>query len=81
MISETKIYNSFPNVLFLIKDFCEPFRIDRNIQGGGILFYVREDIPNKFLSVEPLPTECLIVINKFAEKKMVSLLLIQPPQR
>ena len=42
-----KIDNSFPKGLFLIKGFCEPFRIDRNIHGGGILFYVREDIPVK----------------------------------
>ena len=59
MISETKIDNSFPKGQFLIKGFCEPFRIDRNIHGGGILFYVGEDIPVKLLSVEPLPTECL----------------------
>ena len=31
--------------------------IDRNVNGGGILFYVREDIPAKVLSVETLPTE------------------------
>ena len=78
MISETKIDNSFPKGQFLIKGFCEPFRIDRNIHGGGILFYVREDIPAKLLSVELLPTECLFVENKFVEKKIISLLLIQP---
>ena len=59
MISERKIGNSFPKGQFLIKGFCEPFRIDRNIHGGGILFYVREDIP--VLSVEPLWPECLFV--------------------
>ena len=59
MISEKKIDNSFPKGQFLIKIFCEPFRIDRNIHGGGILFYVGEDITVKLLSVEPLPTECI----------------------
>ena len=49
MISETKIDNSFPKGQFLVKGFCEPFRIDRNIHGGGILFYIREDIPVKLL--------------------------------
>ena len=52
MISERKIDNSFPKGQFLIKAFGEPFRIDRNIHGGGILFYVREDNPVKLLSVE-----------------------------
>ena len=60
MISE-KIGNSFPKGQFLIKDFCEPFRIDRNIHREGILFYVREEIPVKFFSLEPLLAECLFV--------------------
>ena len=61
MISETKTGNSFPRGQFLIKGFCEPFRIDRNIDRGGILFYIRQDIPVKVLSVEPLPTERFFV--------------------
>ena len=69
MISETKIDNSFPKRQFLVKGFCEPFRIDRNIHGGGILFYVREDIPVKLLSVEPLPTECFFVETNLQKRK------------
>ena len=42
--SETKIDEMFPKSQFLIKDFCDPFRIDRNIHGDGILLNVREDI-------------------------------------
>ena len=69
MISETKIDNSFAKGQLLIKDFCEPFRIDRNIHGGGILFYVREDILAQLLSVELLQTECLFVeINLWKRK-------------
>ena len=34
MISEMKVDNSFLQGQFLIKGFCEPFRIDRNIHGG-----------------------------------------------
>ena len=68
MISE-KIGNSFPKGQFLIKDFCEPFRIDRNIHREGILFYVREEIPVKFLSVEPLLAECLFVEKNLRKTK------------
>ena len=57
MLSETKIDDSFPKGQFLIKGFGDPFRIDRSSNGGGILFYVREDILAKLLSVETLPTE------------------------
>ena len=43
-ISETKIDESFPKSQFLIKGFSNPFRIvNRNVHGGGILLYVRED--------------------------------------
>ena len=69
MISETIIDNSFPKGQFLIKGFCEPFRIDRNIHGGGILFYVREDNPVKPLSIEPLPTECFFVEINLQKRK------------
>ena len=64
MISEKKTDNSFSKGQFLIKGFCEPLRIDRNIHGGGILFYVREDIP-----VKPLPAECLFVEINLRKRK------------
>ena len=57
MISETKLDSSFPTGQFLINGYSEPFRIDRNSQGGGIMLYVREDIPPKLLGVETSPTE------------------------
>ena len=42
-----KIDDSFRKGQFLIKGFGDPFRIDRNVNGGRILFYVREDLPEK----------------------------------
>ena len=50
MVSETKLDDSFPEAQFLIEGFHSPFRFDRNINGGGIMMYVREDIPTKLLS-------------------------------
>ena len=32
--------------------YSTPFRLDRNAHGGGILLYVREDIPSKLLPME-----------------------------
>ena len=37
MISETKLDSSFPIGQFLINGYIEPFRIDRNSQGDGIM--------------------------------------------
>ena len=57
MISETKIDDIFPLGNFLIDGFSKPFMLDRDSLGGGILSYVREDIPTNLLEVETKPTE------------------------
>ena len=57
MISETKINDSFPIANFLIDGFSQPYRIDRNSSGGGIMLYVKEDIPSNLVKVESLPIE------------------------
>ena len=47
MISESKLDESFPHGQFLIDGFHTLFKFDRNKNEGGILLYVREDIPTK----------------------------------
>ena len=49
-IQETKIDKSFPKDQFEIEGYHEPYRLDRNKHGGGVLIYVREDIPTKPLN-------------------------------
>ena len=50
MISETKVDPSFPSSQFPIESVSSPFRLDRNSSGGGIMLFVREEIPSKLLS-------------------------------
>ena len=50
LVSETKVDPSFPLNQFAIKGFSVPFRLDRNSSGGGIMLFVREEIPSKLLS-------------------------------
>ena len=47
MISETKIDSSFPISQFTMTGYSIPFRIDRTSHGGGILLFVRKEIPCK----------------------------------
>ena len=63
MVSETKIDMSFPTSQFVIQGFAEPFRLDRTNTGGGILVYVRDDIPSELLNISYVSsdTECLAI--------------------
>ena len=61
MISETIIDASFPIGQFLLNGYSTPFRLDRNAHGGGILLYVREDIPSKLLRQEENLVESFFV--------------------
>ena len=61
MISETKIDESFPKGNFLIEGFSTPYRLDRDSKGGGIMLYVRADIPSNLLALEDKPTESLFI--------------------
>ena len=55
VLTESKIDPSFPNAQFRIDRFSAPVRLDRNRFGGGVLIYVREDIPCKQLTKRILP--------------------------
>ena len=69
MISETKIDAVFPIGQFLLNSYSTPFRIDRKAHGGGILLYVREDIPSKLLLVEENLIEGFLVEINLRNKK------------
>ena len=50
LISEAKLDDSFPLAQFLIEGFSAPYRYNRYSKGGGLLFYIREDILSKILT-------------------------------
>ena len=50
MVSEIKIYDTFPDSQFLMEGFSTPYRLDRTAKGGGILLYIRQDIPSKYIT-------------------------------
>ena len=50
MISETKLDDSFLTAQFLLNSFSAPYRLDRNSKAGGILSYIRKDIPSRLLN-------------------------------
>ena len=58
LISETKLDDSFPTGMFLIPGFSKPYRLDRTSNGGGLLLFVRADLPSKLLTAMPVPENC-----------------------
>ena len=69
MVSEKKLDNSFP-VGPLI-------RLDRDNHGGGLMLFVRDDIPCKLLSLENKPMEYFYVEINLRKTKWFALLLLQ----
>ena len=63
IITESKLNETFPLGQFCIDDFTVPYRLDRNIHGGGVLIYVREDIPSKQLNIHVFPEGIFVEIN------------------
>ena len=63
VITETKLDDTFPNAQFLVPGFSKPFLLDWNRKGGGVMIYVREDIPSKLLTKDVLPsdTKCIFL--------------------
>ena len=60
MITETKLDDSFTTMQFNIEGYCT-FRLDRNEYGGGILLYVQDEIPSKFIPMKNSTIECFFV--------------------
>ena len=71
MISETKIDESFPNGNFIIEDFSTPYRLDRDSKGGGVILYVRQDIPCNLIAFEEKPIESLFIEINLRNTKML----------
>ena len=67
MISDTKLDQSFPTTQFMINGFSAPFRLDRNDKGGGIILYIRDDIPSRLVSTESSQVEGF-----FPEKDLIT---------
>ena len=69
MISETKVDDTFPNGQFFVDGFGTPFRLDWKRNGGGIILFIRDDIPAKVVSTDDRPIESFYVELNFLKKK------------
>ena len=61
MISETKVDDSFLDGQFFLDGFGTPFLLDRKRNGGGIMLFIRNDIPANVASTDDRPIESFYV--------------------
>ena len=82
LFSETKLDETFPNQQFKISGY-KMFRRDRNKHGGGIMFYINENIPCKTVNVEGLPDDCEVTLIELSIKsrKWLCIGLYKPPSQ
>ena len=83
MIAETKLDSSFPSEQFSVHGFSKPFRLDRNSNGGGLLVYVRDDIPSfqlKSFSFKD-DIECICFEINDRRKKWALFCIYRPPSQ
>lgn len=81
-IAETKIDKSFPDPQFYLEGFHKPFRLDKTGTSGGLLCYVRSDIPRrKAKCAIQLPSDIqLIPVELNLRKEKWLLISIYRPQ-
>ena len=75
-ISEKKLHDLCPAGEFKIPGYASLFILDRNQNGGGILIFVREEIPVKFLSSKEKPIEAFFFELNFHKKNSLCIVLI-----
>ena len=57
VVTEAKLDETFSTSSFMIDGFSKPYRKDRNANGGGVLIYIRDDIPSKELKHHCFPDD------------------------
>ena len=83
IITETKLYGTFPLSRFHIDGFSPPYRLDRNRNGDGIIIYIREDISSKMVAKHCFPKdiEALFIELNFRKCKRLLCELYHPPSQ
>ena len=83
VITETKLDDTFLTANFMIDGFSKPYRRDRTANGGGVLIYVRDDIPSKELNDHNFPDdiEGIFVELNFRKCKWLLMGSYHPPNQ
>ena len=75
MISETKLNSSFPVAQFYMESCCQSCRLDRTDKGGGIMLYIREEIPLELTEPAYCKPDTLLLSGKKSNWKKTAVCL------
>ena len=75
VLTETKLDGTFPRSQFRIPGYRVPYRKDRDTHGGGVMIYVREDIPSDILRKHVLEENIEAIFIQVNLKKFKLLLI------
>ena len=83
VVTETKVDDTFFVGHFFVKGFSTPYRLDRNRHGGGIMIFVKDDIPSRVLNIHDFPgdIEGLFVELNFRKTKWLLFGTYHPPSQ
>ena len=74
LISETKIDSSFRPARFHLERYATPNRLDRNANAGGMLLFIRENIPSTSL-ISDLSAEGNYCVSLIRKERTISVIL------
>ena len=81
VVCKTKLDETFPSSQFHTDGFSLPYRLDRNRNCGGVMIFVKEDIPSKLLTKYNFPSDAegLFVELDFRKSKWLLFGTYHPP--
>ena len=82
LMSESKVDSNFPNAQFK-RNIFKVFRYDRRRFGGGLVLYVNNKVPSKFLNKHSISSGIELIAVRFRQnkRKWFSLGVNKPPNQ
>lgn len=82
-IAETKLDASFPEAQFKLKGFSKPYRLDKSDSSGGILTYIRSNLPSRPLNKFEIPesVQALAIEVNLRKEKWLLVPIYRPPSQ
>ena len=82
-IAETKLDNSFPEGQFILDGYKKPYRLDVSTSTGGLLTYVKSNLPSRQLTSVPVPCDiqCILIEINLRKQKWLLLSIYRNPSQ